>query len=90
MRISTDRDDSGYTAFAFAAKVFFNGAEVRGVFTADEEKRLIVQAVFDSAGRYQLAPCRTKVLRETRHGDVRIELLRGHPQAAAQNAEVRR
>lgn len=88
MRLSTDKDDPGYSPTAFGARVFFNGAEVRGVFTADEEKRLIVQAVFDSAGRYQLAPCRTKVLRETRHGDVRIELPQGRPLAAAQNVPM--
>jgi len=83
MRLSTDKDDPGYTATAHRARVFFNGAEVRGVFTADEEKRLIVQAVFDERGHIQLAPCRTKVLTDVRHGDVRIELLEPHHHALA-------
>lgn len=83
MRLSTDKEDPGYAATAHRARVFFNGAEVRGVFTADEEKRLIVQAVFDEHGHFQIAPCRTKVLTEVRHGDVRIELLEPDHQALA-------
>lgn len=75
MRLSTDREDPGYRPAARKARVFFNGAEVRGVITADEEKRLIVQAVFDERGRIQLAPCKTRFLTQLRHGDVRIELL---------------
>lgn len=83
MRLSTDKEDPGYKATAHRARVFFNGAEVRGVFTADEEKRLIVQAVFDAHGRFQLAPCKTKVLTDVRYGDVRIELLEPGSQALA-------
>ena len=92
MRLSTDKDDPGYAATTHGVRVFFNGAEVRGVFTADEERRLIVQAVFDESGCFQLAPCRTKVLTEVRHGDVRIELPEPHHQAMADrkahNAEL--
>lgn len=74
MRVSVDPTDHGYTGPCPGARVFFNGAEVRGVFTADEEARLIVQADFDADGHCQLAPCGTKVLTITRSGDVRIEL----------------
>ncbi len=76
MRLSSRSDDPGYmpSNYTSRVRVFFNGAEVRGVFTADEEKRLIVQAVFDANGRSQLAPNKKEVLSATHYGDVRIEL----------------
>lgn len=75
MRLSTKNDDPGYRDYSTLsrARVFFNGAMAQGVFTADEEQGLIVQAVFDAQGRYQLAPCKTEILTEVRHGHVRIE-----------------
>lgn len=83
MRLSTDKEDPGYSPTAQPARVFFNGAEVRGVFTADEEQRLIVQAVLDEHGHFQIAPCKTKVLTDVRYGDVRIELLEPRQPAVA-------
>lgn len=74
MRVSVDPTDHGFTGPCTGARVFFNGAEVRGVFTADEEARMIVQADFDANGHCQLAPCGTQVLTVVRYGDVRIEL----------------
>jgi hypothetical protein len=68
------------------ALVFFNGVPVQGVFTADEEQGLIVQAVLDEKGKRQLAPCKTKILTEVRKGHVHIHMepkvpidKRGHP-----------
>ena len=55
MRLSTDSSDPGYHPACTGVRVFFCGSEVTGVFTADEEQRLIVQADLDSAGRIQLA-----------------------------------
>lgn len=78
MRLSTDSSDPGYHPACTGVRVFFCGSEVTGVFTADEEQRLIVQADLDSAGRIQLAPCQTKVKKVTRYGDVRIEIPEGH------------
>jgi hypothetical protein len=55
-------------------KVFYNGAERRRVFVADEEQRLIVAAMLDEQGRMQLNRERDDVKKETLCGDVRIEL----------------
>lgn len=76
MRISTFNDDPGYIAPAITGgcKVFFNGAEMKGVLTADEEKRLIVQADFDARGNYQLNAERTELKTLTLYGDVRVHL----------------
>jgi hypothetical protein len=80
MRLSTDKDDPGYQDpdITSRAHVFFNGHLTQGVFTADEEKGLIVQAFRDDKGKLQLAPCKTKILTEVRHGYVRIHIGVGH------------
>ncbi len=74
MRLSTIKGDPGHVANSYGVKVFLDGIERKGVFTADEEARLIVIAVHDEHGRMRLNEARTDVLRETLHGDVRIEL----------------
>lgn len=74
MRVSVDRGDPGCSNSVPFAKVFFDGAEVSGVITADEEKRMILQYVTDSEGRFQLNEARTEVLAQKRYGHVRIEL----------------
>lgn len=75
MRMSTDPQDPGHEAYLKGrpVRVFFDGAEIKGVMTADEEKRLIVAAVLDDKGGYQLDKSKQAVLTETRYGHVRIE-----------------
>ncbi len=72
MRLSTDPTDPGYRPGLHGVRVFFEGAEVLHVFTADEEQRLIVQADLDELGRLQLTPDKTQVRKVTRYGHVRI------------------
>jgi hypothetical protein len=74
MRISAFSDDPGYVGRCFGVKVFFNGIERDKVFTADEEKRLIVVPVLDEDGSIMLNKERTEILQETLYGDVRVEL----------------
>ena len=73
MRLSVHKDDPGYVPTLLPAKVFLDGVELRGVSTADEERRLVEQAAFDEDGRYQLNEARTAVRSVVRHGHVRIE-----------------
>ena len=74
MRISTLKDDPGYAPEKVGATVFLDGTEVKHVFTADEERRLIVQADLDENGKYQLNEDRQSVKMVTRYGHVRVEL----------------
>ena len=74
MRISTIKNDPGYTQGCVGVRVFLDGTEVGHVFTADEEQRLIVQADLDVTGRLQLTADRQDVKKVTRHGHVRVEL----------------
>jgi hypothetical protein len=75
MRLSTDPNDPGYSAFIYnkgSIKVLLEGVELKGVITADEEKRFIVQAVFDDNGKYKLNKDKTEVLKQTIYGNVAI------------------
>lgn len=74
MRLSTREDDPGYVRGLAGVKVFFNGYERKHVFTADEEKGMIVAAALDAQGRVQLNADRSDVLTETLYGVVRMEL----------------
>lgn len=74
MRISTLMEDPGYSPDKIGAKVFFEGAEVGYVFTADEELRLIVQAALNDQGLVQIDQASRSVKKITRYGHVRIEL----------------
>lgn len=53
MRLSVDRDDSGFLEWAklgtgrFAVKIFLDGVEIRDVITADEEAGMLVRYVRD-------------------------------------------
>lgn len=75
MRTSVDADDPGYANWSKhpRMRVFLDGIERNGVFTADEEARLIVMAVRDESGNLRLNADRTEVLRETLYGHVRLE-----------------
>lgn len=74
MRLSIISDDPGYVGGPVNVKVFFNGVERSHVFTADEDKRLVVVAALDERGRMQATADREEVLKETLHGDVRIDM----------------
>lgn len=74
MRVSVFSDDPGYHPAVFGTKVFFEGTEISRVFTADEERRMVVVAKVDEQGRVMLTPDREEVATETRYGSVRLEL----------------
>ena len=73
MRVSCDKEDPGYAPLLLGSKVFYEGYERVGVFTADEERRLAVVAVLDDKGHFQPNATRDGVLRETIYGHIRIE-----------------
>lgn len=54
-------------------RVFLDGVERKCVFTADEEKRLVVVAKLNDKGLMQLNEDHTEVVKETLYGTVRIE-----------------
>ena len=77
MRISAVEDDPGHLPWLLCDKaslrIFFEGAQVDGVVTADEEKRLLVQLDRDEAGRFMLNDAGDGVRTSLRRGHVRIE-----------------
>lgn len=80
MRLSVDDTDPGYSRLAFGVRVFLDGAEVKRVITADEERGLIVQHAVNEHGDLLWADrSRKQLRREMRYGDVRIEVPEGHP-----------
>lgn len=76
MRVSVDESDPGF-ANGNHWLVYLDGVELRGVFTADEERRLVVQADFDEQGRMQLDRSiePPEVKRVKRYGHVRLEAM---------------
>jgi hypothetical protein len=74
MRASVDQSDPGYNPAHFGAKVFFEGAQISHVITADEEKRFVIVHCTDERGNVMLTADRTETKTETRYGAVRIEL----------------
>ena len=78
MRLSVDKNDPGYCTERGRVRVTLNGVEIRGVITADEERRMLVRYVRDVEGRLGLRPSGDGLLTETIAGDVRIEFLPGH------------
>ncbi|WP_066338323.1 hypothetical protein [Azohydromonas lata] len=78
MRLSTDSKDPAYMqGLCGGVTVFLDGIERTGVFTADEEGRHIVIAKRDERGHMAVDREKGEVVRETLHGDVRIELADG-------------
>ena len=72
MRLSADKDDSGYSPAAFQAKVFLDDVELIGrCITADEEKGEVICYVRPLA---EDPENRGALQRETLKGKVRIEL----------------
>jgi hypothetical protein len=73
MRVSADKDDPGYSPLLQGCRVFYEGYQRSGVFTADEEKRLAIVAKLDHRGQYILNAERDGIERETIYGHIRIE-----------------
>lgn len=77
-RMSVDKDDPGHALWqqcrAKGVRVFFEGAEVNCAYTADEERRYIVQADLDEDGNVQIDETGERIKRITRYGHVRIEV----------------
>lgn len=78
MRLSVDKSDPGYCPETQRVRVMLNGQEVRGVITADEERRMLVRYARNSDGLIYLRPSGDALVTETVAGDVRIEFLPGH------------
>lgn len=76
MRLSAERGDPGYMIATLnpRAKVFFEGAELRFVITADEEKRHLKAYSLDPDGKPLVSPDGTHLLTRELFGHVRIEL----------------
>jgi hypothetical protein len=74
MRISADPDDPGYANYVAhrGSRVFLDGIERDGIFTADEERRFIIMAVRDERGNVKVKD--DMVVREKWTGNVHIEL----------------
>lgn len=80
MRISALKDDPGYMVRRPPVRVFFNGTEINCVFTADEEKRMVVRAAHGKDGKLMFNGA--GIATETLYGDVRIELRHDEDKAA--------
>jgi hypothetical protein len=76
MRASVHKDDPGYFPMdqTRRIRIFFEGVEVSGVVTADEEQRLIVQLDRDEKGRLYVDRKTGCAATVTRYGHVRIEV----------------
>lgn len=77
MRLSTDTEDPGYYIYRSLSnrssiKILLDCVQLKGVFTADEEQRYVIQAVLDDNGCYQLNEDRTDVLKRKLYGNVVI------------------
>lgn len=74
--MSLDPDDPAYNrhsrAEAARAKVFFQGTEITGVITADEEKRMVRRYVLDENGLIVVR--NGEPITTTDFGHVRIEM----------------
>lgn len=75
MRLTVLDDDPGRKINLAQERytVFLNGAEVKHVYTADDEKGEVISAVLDERG--YVATDNAEVKRQTLYGTVRIERL---------------
>ncbi|MGY6355668.1 hypothetical protein [Citrobacter amalonaticus] len=75
MRLTVLDDDPGRKINLGVERyaVFLNGAEVKHVYTADDEKGEVISAVLDERG--SVATKNGEVKRQTLYGTVRIERL---------------
>jgi hypothetical protein len=76
MRLSVDPTDSGYVREALGSRVrvLLDGVEIRCVFTADEERGLVIVADLDEFGRSRLDHARRAIRKKTLYGLVRVEI----------------
>jgi hypothetical protein len=79
MRISSDRNDPGYQAFAEArdhgktVRVYLNGEEAQKCTVADEEEGFVKRRVLNAKGNVQVDPHDPEVIWEERvEGEVRV------------------
>jgi hypothetical protein len=73
MRVSAQPGDPGYCLNARQSRVFFEGAEVTHVITADEKERYIKQYILTDGGMPKLSEDGSRLLVDERYGHVRIE-----------------
>jgi hypothetical protein len=79
MRLSVDRNDSGYQAWAkvcgrWKPTVYVDGVRIAEVFTADTDAGYVLAADLDHDGKLRLNEARDEVLRRELRGVVTIEL----------------
>lgn len=76
MRVSVDKEDPGYVNFVPGTKVYLDGVERPGVFTADEDQGFLIGAPLDAQGKPALIVDKHtgKVLRTAVLGAVRVEV----------------
>ncbi|WP_425087782.1 hypothetical protein [Stappia sp.] len=79
MRVSSDKNDPGYAAYAQlrargkTVTVFLDGVEVDKCDMADDEEGMVSYAVLTDDGKLQLDPCNPdQILTERAHGVVEI------------------
>jgi hypothetical protein len=74
MRLSKQKHDVGYVpGHNWVARVYLDDVAV-DVFTADEERGLVIAPLLDDEGRPRIDRARRKCLEQTRYGRVRIEI----------------
>ena len=73
MRLTVLDDDPGeyITPGSERIRVYLNGVEVKHVYSADDVKGEVINAVLDSRGRFRVE--NDQVKRQTLYGQVRIE-----------------
>lgn len=79
MRISTRKDDPGYTARAYNYQVYLDGKKLDHCHTADEEKGEAHCFVYDDDDRPVWALGSTGLIEtEIKYGDVRVEMMNNY------------
>jgi hypothetical protein len=75
MRVSVFPDDPGFVPAGESRgyKVWLNGAELRYVCMADDEKGEVVVARLDERGSFIVDRSLLRIAHQTLHGQVRIE-----------------
>lgn len=75
-RISATKGDAGYAQYLVCQendrwpKIMLDGAEVKDVITADDERGLIIKFVMDGSGRPVIDTARDEITTEVLHGAV--------------------
>ena len=74
MRLSTRKNDSGYSVFSMSAKAFLDGREISHVFTADEELGKLWRYITTRKGKLILNLQKNGALKECLSGRVEIKV----------------